>query len=1011
MRRRYTAALHSTQVLGWRSQMGHGLHLFCVIAAAVIGRNVANQELLDLSGPRVLGKLYITVSVVAGLAVAAVGVIGRKHDVRRVAVAVHLGVAVLLLASFGASLVFTDAAAAAILKYILIEIAATALLLAFGITLGASLGPREARRTAARVGLGGILGGLVAGLALKFGAPWVGSHYLYILAAAFAVAPIFWMPTPEPSRRTASAVPRPERAEVEALAPYGRWVAITTLVMVATTTIIDFQYRAAAATWYRADSMTSFFGDVTLLTGLLTMVLQLTLVDGLLDRVGLFATATVMPSALIICSAAFGLAPMHLTLVLLKLVDSGTNMTVQQATGGLLLAPLSPRARALWQGRIDGLAKRGGQALAGLFLAAFPLAPARLAPVALMLCAIWLVSVLITRLRYLELLTDMLGAPGSNEPEVEVYDGSTLRRLLKELETAQPTRAAVILDLLEQVGEQAPAAVLQRLADADASGATAVRVVQHYATLSDAAGLRRFAQDPTPEVASAALTALAELAPQSAEESARQVLARPATPDPLRALAAGILIDRDRAALELCRSLASSAEVQTRVAAARALGLARPTLTFEVTPTLTILAEDANAEVARTALSSLARHPTSGAVDVAIRLFARRELRGAAKRALADLGFVVVTRVSGELEEQLQKNEDPRLIAALAWVLGRSGSALGVPALLAALASPHIEVRLAAAAALNSMRRRNPRLEIPYDQLQARYLPEIEFFARMREASLCELPRSPAAELLHRAFRERANASLETLFRMMSLQYPEDAIQGAYRAISSHAGRDRQIALELLDNLLEADVRQALDDAVGEKDKKTGRRDARKILTALAREHDRFLGGLARVVLVEMGAAPVSALKDKMTQTLVSQVLELQALTLFQHSSAEDLAEVAALVAPRLVPAKTVIFREGDLADAMYVIRSGALEITREGRVVDRLGPGDACGIIAVLDQLPREVTATTVSECSLLVINGDALVQLLADRPTLMHGIFRALTGSIRSQLERVNLERRARA
>ncbi|HSI03388.1 MAG TPA: cyclic nucleotide-binding domain-containing protein, partial [Myxococcota bacterium] len=112
----------------------------------------------------------------------------------------------------------------------------------------------------------------------------------------------------------------------------------------------------------------------------------------------------------------------------------------------------------------------------------------------------------------------------------------------------------------------------------------------------------------------------------------------------------------------------------------------------------------------------------------------------------------------------------------------------------------------------------------------------------------------------------------------------------------------------------------------------------------------------------------------------------------------------------RNVAAKTVLYSQGEQPDLVYLVRSGAVELVRDGRVLDRLGPGDACGLLAVLDQLPRETTATTVSDCALLVVSGDAFVQLLADRPTLMHGIFRALTGSIRNQLERTQLERKAR-
>ena len=1006
--------MRSTQALAWQAQFNHGLHLFFVIAASVIARNVAAQELLDAVGPKYLGQLYIAVSVIAGLVLAAVGYVSRGLDAARLARWVHGAVALLFGLAYATALMHprsrSTAQALAVCRYVVLEIAGAALLTAFGVVLGSRLGPRDARRTAARVGLGGILGGLAAGGVLRYLSGPLGSQSLFIIAGACALAPALSMLRYSGgfgmSLASASQILRNDKADVKALAPYGRWVAATTVIMVATTTLIDFQYRAAAETWYHADRMTAFFGDVTLLTGIVTLALQLIVVEKLLDKFGLFATATVMPGALVLCSAAFGLMPMVGTLVILKLVDSGTNMTVQQATGGLLLAPLSSRARAVWQTRIDGLAKRGGQALAGLFLAFFPLKPARLAPVVLVLCAIWLLAVLVTRSRYVRLLTEMLGAPAMSAPPVQVADSGTLRVLLRELENASPARAAVILDLLEDAGERAPEHILTRLAENDATGAAAVRVVEHLAVLEDHTALGRYVASTDAQVASTALTALADVSPPAAVKASEAVLARDRAPEALRALAAGILINRDTSALELARALAKSADVETRLMAARALGLARGTLTLQVTPTLSALSGDGNRDVARMALASLAKHPSAEAVDVMIGLLRTREVRGAAARGLVEMGIVVVPRVTEALLDNLS---DGRLSETLASICGRVGSASAAGALHGALTAPHVGTRLAAATALHALKRHVVSI-VDDETIKACLMPELSYLQEMRDGALCEMPRSAAADLLRRAFTERSRTSMEALFRMMALIYPEEAIRGAHHAIISKATRERQIALELLDNLLDAGTREALINAVGEKGAKKRERDARKILTNVARGSDKFLGGLARVVLVEIGAAPKSALGDSVTQHLVNQVLELQGVALFSDSSAEDLAEVASLLTPRAVPAKTALFTQGEPPGSVYFVRSGAIELTRDGRVLDRLGPGDACGILAVLDQLPREVSAEAVSDCQLLVANGDAFIQLLADRPTLMHGIFRALTGSIRSQLERTQIERKAR-
>jgi MFS family permease len=90
-------------------------------------------------------------------------------------------------------------------------------------------------------------------------------------------------------------------------------------------------------------------------------------------------------------------------------------------------------------------------------------------------------------------------------------------------------------------------------------------------------------------------------------------------------------------------------------------------------------------------------------------------------------------------------------------------------------------------------------------------------------------------------------------------------------------------------------------------------------------------------------------------------------LALLPEPTLESLAR--ALVRVDVGPGDVVI-REGDYGDRFYVIESGSVEVTREGRYVAELGPGDFVGEIALLRDVPRVATVTATSATTLQALD-----------------------------------------
>src|SRR5512142_3587497 len=70
----------------------------------------------------------------------------------------------------------------------------------------------------------------------------------------------------------------------------------------------------------------------------------------------------------------------------------------------------------------------------------------------------------------------------------------------------------------------------------------------------------------------------------------------------------------------------------------------------------------------------------------------------------------------------------------------------------------------------------------------------------------------------------------------------------------------------------------------------------------------------------------------------------------------------------------TVLFREGDPGNDMYVVQAGRVTISKRvgdvEKVLTTLGAGEFLGEMSILNNKPRSATATCASDCKLLVID-----------------------------------------
>jgi CBS domain-containing protein len=112
----------------------------------------------------------------------------------------------------------------------------------------------------------------------------------------------------------------------------------------------------------------------------------------------------------------------------------------------------------------------------------------------------------------------------------------------------------------------------------------------------------------------------------------------------------------------------------------------------------------------------------------------------------------------------------------------------------------------------------------------------------------------------------------------------------------------------------------------------------------------------------------------------------------FDAVGADDLARVAAVTETEVVPAGKTIFPQGaGPVGYLWMVRTGSVEVRHDGRVLDRLGPGELFGQASMISGLPTGFEARAAEDTVCLRIPADAVRPLLA-RPEVLRFVARSI-------------------
>jgi CRP-like cAMP-binding protein len=161
------------------------------------------------------------------------------------------------------------------------------------------------------------------------------------------------------------------------------------------------------------------------------------------------------------------------------------------------------------------------------------------------------------------------------------------------------------------------------------------------------------------------------------------------------------------------------------------------------------------------------------------------------------------------------------------------------------------------------------------------------------------------------------------------------------------------------------------------------------VVHALGLNGGLFVMALAPAALALGGYPALRAIDRKTAKRaleLMPKVSLLESLGIFTSARRPILERIAAAASEvRFAPA-TAIIRQGDIADALYVLADGEVRVSAHGdgseHTLAELAAPNYFGEIGVLEGIPRTATVTALTECRCERIDGEALLEALVTSP-----------------------------
>ncbi len=279
-----------------------------------------------------------------------------------------------------------------------------------------------------------------------------------------------------------------------------------------------------------------------------------------------------------------------------------------------------------------------------------------------------------------------------------------------------------------------------------------------------------------------------------------------------------------------------------------------------------------------------------------------------------------------------------------------------------------------------------------------------------------------AATLLCDHLSARIRNGEERVFRTLGLLY-DAPMQSIYTSFRSANALERSYAIEVVQNVIEKDLQELILPLLERVPESEMTRFGEQqfalppftlpgALQRLLKEEGYWLNAVIYYVIKRDTFNqfqeiftnlhnPVTFMEEDAMLGTMDKALFLKSVPLFANLDVDDLFYLAQITEEQTFPSNTMIFKEGDMGDSLFLLLSGEVDIPRiteqEAHLLTTLGPKDFFGEMAILSEEPRSASVRTRSQVTALVIEKEEFKEILNRRPEIAQEIIRVLIARLK--------------